>query len=127
MPTKLWLVVSCAVCVAGGSFIVAPAAGGAERFQSHPPMRTLPVASERPLADGLAYFVDPKSGRDENVGTKEAPWKTIQHGAQQLKPGDTLCLRGGVYFEHATVTVAGTADNKRREPVTSIAASRRIW
>jgi hypothetical protein len=84
------------------------AANGAE-YASHPPTRPLPIAADRPLADGPAKFVDAKSGSDENAGTQAKPWKTFAHAAGQLAPGDTLYLRGGVYFEHAAVTVSGTS------------------
>ena len=42
------------------------------------------------------FFVAP-DGNDSNPGTKEEPFLTIKHGTEQLTPGDTLYLRGGVY------------------------------
>ncbi|MBN1675040.1 MAG: right-handed parallel beta-helix repeat-containing protein [Kiritimatiellae bacterium] len=48
-----------------------------------------------PGGDGLA-----EGGDDSNPGTLDAPWRTIVHGASQLKPGDTLYIRGGIYREY---------------------------
>lgn len=79
-------------------------------IRSHEPMRPLPAKSVRPLSMGPMFYVDPVQGMDRNDGTKQAPWKTINHAARQLKPGDTLCLRGGTYFESVTVAVLGTAE-----------------
>lgn len=71
--------------------------------------RPLPVASNRPAATGPAKFVDPAHGSDRDDGSKQQPWRTLQHAVTQLRAGDTLYLRGGTYFEHATVKLAGTS------------------
>ncbi len=93
----------------------APAADElAVRYVSHPPTRPLPAARTRLLPDGPLRFVDKANGSDSNEGTKQKPWKTISHAAEQLEPGDTLVLRGGVYFEHVTLNRSGTA----RQPIT---------
>src|SRR5437773_803646 len=80
------------------------------RFASHPPMRPLPTATKNALAKGPTYFVDAVKGDDKNDGSKAKPWKTIQHGANRLKPGDTLYLRGGTYYEKVRLARSGTAD-----------------
>jgi hypothetical protein len=49
-------------------------------------------------SDG-SYYVDPIKGSDDNPGTLSAPWKTLAAGIPKLKPGNTLYLRGGVYWE----------------------------
>jgi hypothetical protein len=88
-----------------------PAATQAEsKFLSHPPLRTVPPPSNRPLAKGPAYFVDARRGDDANSGGKESPWRTINHALRQLKAGDTLYLRGGVYYENVYVALAGRKD-----------------
>ena len=66
------------------------------------------------LAHGAEYFVDPGKGEDGNAGTQQAPWKTVQHGVTQLRAGDVLTLREGVYFENIYLAMAGTAD----QPIT---------
>jgi hypothetical protein len=88
---------------------VAPALGQT-KFPSHPPMRPLPTASKRPLEKGTTYFVDAAKGDDTQDGSETKPWKTIQHGVQRLKPGETLYLRGGTYYEKVRLTRSGTAE-----------------
>lgn len=73
-------------------------------------MRPLPVASKRPMEKGPAYYVDPVRGADQNAGTDKTPWKTIARAIKELKPGDTLYLRGGTYFESVTVAILGTVE-----------------
>lgn len=80
-----------------------------QRFLSHPPARPLPKASQRPLDKGPTLFVDPLKGDDANDGAQAKPWKTLGHAVTRLKPGDTLCLRGGTYYEHVTASCAGSA------------------
>lgn len=91
-------------------FVAGAAPVAAQRkFASHIPMRPLPTAFDRPLAKGPAYFVDAAGGDDKNDGSKATPWKTVQHGVQRLKPGETLYLRGGIYYEKVSLTRSGTA------------------
>src|SRR5688572_8776346 len=77
---------------------------------SHPPMRPLPVATKRPPAKGPTYFIDGARGDDRNDGSEAKPWKTIQFGANRLKPGDTLYLRGGTYYEKVRLTRSGSKE-----------------
>ena len=83
---------------------------GQAKFASHPPTRPLPVPTQRALGDGPTFFVDAAKGDDAADGSRERPWKTVARGAAKLKAGETLCLRGGTYYEHVTVTAAGTAE-----------------
>lgn len=78
------------------------------RPTAHPPMRPLPVASARPTPAGNLRFVEPALGDDAQPGSKEQPWKTLAHALRQLKPGDTLCLRSGIYFEKIAPPRSGT-------------------
>ena len=84
---------------------------GAEEFVSHAPMRALPTSSDRPLPKGPILFVDANNGDDANDGSREKPLATIAHGMTLLKPGDTLCLRGGIYYQPTNVALKGTAEN----------------
>jgi hypothetical protein len=80
-------------------------------YRSHPPMRPLPTAdNDRPLSAGPKLFVDPTRGLDANPGTADAPWKTLAHSVRKLKPGDTLYLRGGAYYEKVSLTRSGSPD-----------------
>jgi len=40
-----------------------------------------------------------RDGSDSNTGSMESPWRTIRHGVSRLRAGDTLYLRGGLYWE----------------------------
>ena len=79
-------------------------------YRSHPPMRPLPTAATRPLAAGPKLFVDAVGGDDAADGSKLAPWRTLKHALRRLKPGDTLYLRGGTYYEHVFLSQSGTAE-----------------
>ncbi|MGA2746584.1 MAG: DUF1565 domain-containing protein, partial [Candidatus Sulfotelmatobacter sp.] len=37
------------------------------------------------------------TGNDSNPGSQSAPWRTIQHAAETVRPGSTVNVRGGVY------------------------------
>lgn len=82
-----------------------------ETIRSHPSMRPLPQAINRPLTKGPSYYVDSAKGNDAANGSKATPWKTIQHGLKRLKPGDTLYLRGGVYHEKIHLVRSGTEES----------------
>ena len=101
--------------IAFGVFLFAPAIAAAisdppSPFVSHRPARPLPQASERPLEEGPAYFVHPVGGNDASDGSQEKPWRTIGYAVTKLKPGDTLVLRGGTYYEHVAAALAGTPE-----------------
>jgi hypothetical protein len=91
-------------------FVHSGLAYGQAKSASHPPIRPLPTATKMPLAKGVTYFVDRAKGDDKNDGSEAKPWKSIQHGVQRMKPGETLYLRGGVYYEKVRLTRSGTAE-----------------
>ena len=107
---KRWTTFLAALTIAG----IAAVCSAQTKYASHPPLRTAPPPSDRPMEKGPAHFVDAQRGNDANAGTKEAPWKTLGHSLEQLMPGDTLYLRGGTYYENAYCAVAGTQE----KPVT---------
>jgi hypothetical protein len=82
----------------------------AEKGGSCPPMRPLPVPAKTELTAGPKLFVDAARGDDGSAGTEKAPWKTLAYALPKLKPGDTLYLRGGVYYEKIALTRSGSAD-----------------
>lgn len=55
------------------------------------------------------FFVDAAKGDDAGAGSEKQPWKTIARALGGLHPGDTLCLRGGVFHEEVTVSLEGAA------------------
>jgi hypothetical protein len=78
--------------------------------ETHPPMRPLPQPIKGDLAPGPKRFVDAAKGDDANDGSQAKPWKTLGHSFRQLKPGDTLYLRGGTYYEKAALSRSGTPE-----------------
>ena len=59
-----------------------------------------------------ASFYVALDGSDTNPGNEKAPFASIQRGLLELKPGDTLYLRGGLYAIESNVVVKaqGTPD-----------------
>lgn len=82
----------------------------AQKPQPLVPMRPLPVAFKPPLAPGPTLFVDAIRGDDKNAGTSDKPWKSLTHALRSLRPGNTLYLRGGTYYEKVALTRSGTPE-----------------
>src|SRR5512139_2607009 len=66
--------------------------------------RALAIATSLLAGFGLAapayaadYYVSGSSGNDDNPGTLESPWQTIQKANATLQAGDTVYIRGGTY------------------------------
>lgn len=76
--------------------------------RSHPAMRPPPAFAKRDVVAGPKLFVDATRGDDTAAGTERAPWKTLRHALRQLKPGETLYLRGGTYYEKVFLSRSGT-------------------
>jgi hypothetical protein len=66
------------------------------------------VTVQLPSRSGVTYFVS-TAGNDANPGTLSAPWRTIQHAANAVHPGDTVQVEGGVYNETVTIPTSGNA------------------
>ena len=76
-------------------------------------MRFLALASlcvSTVLAQANSFYVSAK-GDDANPGTQTAPWRTIQHAADTVRPGSTVNVRGGIYEERVTLNVSGNAND----------------
>lgn len=86
--------------------IAIPCAPG--RAQSHPPLRQAPAAATRALPVGDIVFVDAQRGDDAGTGTIENPLRSINQAARKIKPGTTISLRGGIYYEQVYISAAGT-------------------
>ena len=54
------------------------------------------------------YHVSTK-GADTSSGSKAEPWRTIQHAANALQPGDTAIIAAGTYNEKVSISRGGTA------------------
>ncbi|MCY3021602.1 MAG: hypothetical protein NTW87_21520, partial [Planctomycetota bacterium] len=79
------------------------------------------VAQAAPLS-AATYYVDQRAenASDANPGTELAPWKTVARAgsAKELKPGDQVLVKTGVYREYVQVKVSGEKD----QPITFAAA-----
>jgi hypothetical protein len=65
------------------------------------------------VTSGLLYsrmFFVATNGNDENNGSEGFSWKTFEFAMSQLKAGDTLVIRGGIYHE-GIVTQSDGTDN----------------
>ena len=63
------------------------------------------------------YYVAP-NGNNNNPGTFDKPWQTIEYAVStsQVKPGDTVYIRGGTYNEYVQQNISGSPGN----PITYI-------
>lgn len=60
-------------------------------------------------AGSHSYYVA-ANGNDGNSGTMDAPLKTIDHALSLTVPGDTVMLRGGVYYGQISFPKGGIKD-----------------
>ncbi|MFP4016788.1 MAG: right-handed parallel beta-helix repeat-containing protein [Halanaerobiales bacterium] len=58
-----------------------------------------PVNPPPDIPVGPVYFVDQSIGNDENPGTEEEPWATVQHAVDMAEAGDTIFIKPGEYGE----------------------------
>jgi NPCBM/NEW2 domain/Right handed beta helix region len=61
--------------------------------------------SDNPAA-GAAYWVAP-DGNDQASGSRDAPWATLQHAADEATAGSTVYVRGGDYAQRMVVRSSG--------------------
>ena len=57
------------------------------------------IALEATQERATEYYVSP-NGSDQNSGTIDEPWRTIERALGELSAGDVLYLRRGTYYEH---------------------------
>lgn len=108
MPHRLALWSLCVALIFVSQQHLAPAADGPAA--SHPPLRPLPELTKRPLEAGRHVFVNASKGNNDAEGSEAAPWRTLNHAFLKVAPGDTICLRGGVYREQVYCAVSGQPD-----------------
>lgn len=77
-----------------------------DRISTRAAMVLLAATASGP-AQAATYYVA-TNGNDASTGTIAAPWATIQHAANTVAAGDTVCVRGGTYNEHAVINSSGT-------------------
>ena len=62
------------------------------------------------ITQGNIYYVAP-TGDNENPGTLDDPWQTIQKAAETLVAGDTVYIRAGTYFEQVIPLNSGSSSH----------------
>ncbi|MEM7556578.1 MAG: right-handed parallel beta-helix repeat-containing protein [Cyanobacteria bacterium P01_A01_bin.84] len=63
------------------------------------------------ISDSKTYYVSP-NGNNDNPGTKEKPWKTINHAVSEdsaVTAGDTILVQPGKYTELINLKKSGNA------------------
>jgi alpha-N-arabinofuranosidase len=88
------------------------------RFQNPKPRWSLSLlASVVLMSSGVtshsSEFHVALDGNDAQRGTKDAPFRTIQHAADLAQPGDVITVHAGVYRERVNPPRGGTSDRKR--------------
>ncbi len=66
------------------------------------------IFASAPCLWAADYFVAP-NGHDSAPGSLARPFRTIQHAADIMRPGDTCYVRGGTYRETVTLKRSGRA------------------
>jgi hypothetical protein len=87
------VVVLAAACGDGDSSLETPQGGS-------------PVASVvalRPAQGGGRVLYVAPAGDDAAEGSAEHPWRTLQHAADAVLPGDTVMVKQGTYGEEVTL------------------------
>ena len=75
-------------------------------------------SSDYPRSCAHTYFVSP-NGSDDNVGTKDSPFKTLQHALNQAiaTGGAQIVLRGGRYVIEDTVEIGTLHGGTKQSPL----------
>ncbi len=63
---------------------------------STPEPITTPTSQPEPVPQFI-YYVDGNLGSDDNMGTEDQPWRTIQKVVDTVIAGDLVFIRGGQY------------------------------
>ncbi|WP_249898868.1 right-handed parallel beta-helix repeat-containing protein [Paenibacillus sp. PK3_47] len=64
------------------------------------------ITSSKPNEVNVYYVA--ADGNDNNQGTLDSPWATLQHAADNAMPGSHIYLRGGVYHQKLHITSGGS-------------------
>ena len=82
---------SATITVTGGTPPPPPPTGGC------PGVWPTAVYPRMPLSTGQAFYVSSSGGSDNNPGTIDQPWQTLQKAFDALQPGQIAYLRAGPY------------------------------
>ena len=76
-----------------------------------PTLFALLVCASGTFAQHSSSFYVSTTGDDSNPGTQTAPWRTIQHAADTVRPGSTVNVRGGIYRELVSINASGNSSD----------------
>lgn len=62
--------------------------------------------AEGELHKGKTYYVS-LTGKDSASGTQKSPWRSIQHAANAVSPGDRVLILSGTYNEDIKIRISG--------------------
>jgi len=88
------------------ALLAAACGDGGSRNDSPDGTLAVPTAS---IGGGRVLHVAP-DGDDGADGSAEHPWRTIQHAADSVQPGDTVMVGEGTYHEEVTLARSGEAN-----------------
>ncbi len=72
------------------------------------------------VLSATTYYVAPTGGSNSNPGTMSRPWATISYSINNLTPGDTLVLRGGIYYLTSQLRFDSVRDGTSVNPIVMI-------
>ena len=70
------------------------------------PILDVTAGAKATLNKEKTYHVSP-SGKDGASGNSESPWRSIQHAANSVSPGDRVLIHGGAYPENVSFRISG--------------------
>lgn len=93
--------------------LIASTTAAAEELVDRP---MVPQQPRTPSSVPAGALVVATTGSDSNPGTEAAPFRTLTFAMQQLRPGQILLVRGGVYTERVilkgSALTAGTPESR---------------
>jgi hypothetical protein len=87
--------------------------GASSSLSSSSTPTPLSIESPSPAKNsGNAYYVS-TNGSDDNPGTSDKPWKTVNYGVNKdiVKAGDTILVQPGTYTELITLGKSGNSES----------------
>ena len=83
-------------------------------------LAAMPCCDPKEKIAATHYYVDidhQNARDDEKHGSINKPWRTLEYAFQQLRPGDTLLVRGGTY-ENAAIILTEQNSGRDGSPIT---------
>jgi len=99
--------VSAAEILADGPLLSpTPIQGGSQPVPVAPPSPTDPAPTPAQVPANAKYLAT--TGSDADSGSQDAPYRTFSHALRQVRAGETLMVRDGMYVEQAIMSGSDT-------------------